>query len=112
MGILKRIFLARDEWWLLVPDQSVLASGGQIEGKVLRLAARHEGGKWAMAYLGDMTSFSINMNKLSAARVKACWIDPRTGDSTPIGVFGNTGVKPFATPAGWVDALLVLEAER
>jgi hypothetical protein len=28
MGSLKRIFLARNEWWLLVPDQSVLASGG------------------------------------------------------------------------------------
>jgi len=110
MGILKRIFLARNEWWLLVPDQSVLASGGQTEGKVLHLAARHQDGKWVMVYLGDMTSFSVNMNKLSAARVRACWIDPRTGDSAPIGVFGNTGVKPFATPAGWEDALLVLEA--
>ncbi len=110
MGILKRIFLARNEWWLLVPDQSVLASGAQTEGKVLSLAARHQNGKWVMVYLGDMTSFSVNMNKLSATRVRACWIDPRTGDSAPIGVFGNTGVKPFATPAGWEDALLVLEA--
>ena len=80
MGILKTIFLARNEWWLLVPDQSVLASGGQTEGEVLHLAARHQGGEWVMVYLGDMTSFSVNMNKLSAAQVKACWIDPRTGD--------------------------------
>lgn len=109
MGILKRIFLARHEWWLLVPDQSVLASGGQTEGKVLHLAARHEGGKWVMVYLGDATSFSVNVNKLSADRVRACWIDPRTGDLTPIGVFANTGVKAFTTPAGWEDALLVLE---
>ena len=30
--------------------------------------------------------------------------------SAPIEVFGNTGVKAFTTPAGWEDALLVLEA--
>ena len=112
MGVLKRAFLARSEWWLLVPDQSVLASGGQTEGKVLHLAARHQDGKWVMVYLGERTSFSVNMNRLSAAQVKASWIDPRTGDSAPIGVFGNTGVKPFATPAGWEDALLVLEAAK
>jgi len=110
MGILKRIFLARDEWWRLVPDQSVLAFGGQTEGNVLHLAARHQDGKWVIVYLGDTTSFSVNMNKLSAVRVRACWIDPRTGDSAPIEVFGNTGVKAFTTPAGWEDALLVLEA--
>ena len=112
MGILKRIFLARSEWWLLVPDQSVLASGGKTQGKVLHLAARHQDGKWVMVYLGDNTSFSVNMNRLSPARAKACWIDPRTGDSAPIGVFGNSGVRPFSTPAGWEDALLVLEAEN
>ena len=27
MGILKKIFMARKEWWLLVPDQSVFAIG-------------------------------------------------------------------------------------
>ena len=63
-----------------------------------------------MVYLGDKASFSVNMNKLSAARVQACWIDPRTGDVVPVGVFSNTGIKTFTTPAGWEDALLVLEA--
>ena len=65
-----------------------------------------------MVYLADATSFSVQMNKLSATRVSASWIDPRSGDATPIGVFGNTGVKQFTTPAGWEDALLVLEAAK
>ena len=112
MGILKRIFAARSEWWFLVPDQAVLATGGQNEGEVLHLAARHQGGEWLMVYLGDTASFSVNMNKLSAARVRACWIDPRTGEESPIGVLGNTGVKTFTTPTGWEDALLVLEAAK
>jgi hypothetical protein len=110
MDILKRIFLARNEWWLLVPDQAILASGGQTEGKLLHLAARHRNGKWVMVYLSGGTSFSVRMSKLSATRVTACWIDPRTGDSTPTGMFSNTGVKQFTTPAGWEDGLLVMEA--
>lgn len=65
-----------------------------------------------MVYLGDRTSFSVNMGELSTARVKACWIDPRTGDVAPIGVLDNTGVKQFATPAGWEDTVLVLEGSR
>lgn len=30
MGVLKNFFLARPEWWLLVPDQSLFATGGRI----------------------------------------------------------------------------------
>jgi hypothetical protein len=29
MGVLKKIFLARKGWWLLVPDQSLFAAGGR-----------------------------------------------------------------------------------
>jgi len=112
MGILKRIFLDREEWWNLVPDQSIFASGGNTGGRVLNLAARHKDGKWVMVYLGSKSAFSINMNKIATARVSAFWIDPKTGDSVPIGTFSNVGVQSFSTPAKWEDALLMLEASR
>src|SRR3972149_11715667 len=57
LGLLKKIFLSRKEWWYLVPDQSIFASGGNVEGQVLNLAARHKDGKWGMAYLGRKSSF-------------------------------------------------------
>jgi hypothetical protein len=107
LGILKRIFLARDEWWELVPDQALLAEGGRIEGRVLNLAARHGDGHWAMVYLADPASVSVRLDKL-ASPVDALWIDPRTGESQAAGPFPNTGVAPFTTPHGWEDALLVL----
>lgn len=111
MGILKKIFLARNEWWYLVPDQSIFASGGQTTGQVLNLAARHKDGKWIMVYLAGKASFSINMDKITAAgKVKAFWVDPRTGNSIPAGSFSNTGIESFSTPDGWEDALLILEA--
>jgi hypothetical protein len=110
LGILKKIFLARKEWWLLVPDQSVLASGGRTTGDVLHLAARHQEGKWVMVYLADRASFSVDMSQVKAARAGAFWVDPRSGDSVPIGSVSTTGVKSFSTPDGWEDALLILEA--
>ncbi|HUS72033.1 MAG TPA: glycoside hydrolase family 140 protein, partial [Sedimentisphaerales bacterium] len=110
MGILKKIFLARKEWWYLVPDQSIFASGGKTSGRVLNLAARHKDGKWIMVYLGSKTFFSVNMNKITAGKkVNAFWIDPKTGNSVSIGRFPNAGVQSFSTPDGWEDAILILE---
>jgi hypothetical protein len=110
MGLLKQAFLGREEWWHLVPDQSIFAEGGNTEGNVLNLAARHKDGKWITAYLAAPASFSLHLDKLTgAARATASWIDPRTGQSTVIGDFSTSGVQSFTTPAGWEDALLVLE---
>ena len=89
MGVLKKIFLARPQWWLLVPDQSVFASGGQTEGDVLHLAARHQDGKWAMLYLADKATFSVDMSKISR-RWSRCFGSTRSpallrrSDNSPI----------------------------
>ena len=113
LGILKKIFLDRKEWWYLVPDQTIFASGGNTEGKVLNLAARHKDGQWIMAYLGSKSSVSLNMDKITAGkRANAFWIDPKTGKQTAIGGFPNTGVQSFSTPDEWEDAVLILEATR
>ena len=110
MGVLRKIFLDRKEWWYLVPDQSIFASGGQTGGDVLNLAARHKDGEWIMVYLGSKSAFSINMNKITAgSKVNAFWIDPKNGDSVPIGSFSNTAVRSFSTPDEWEDAILILE---
>ena len=79
---------------------------------MLNLAARHKEGLWLMAYLGSKSSFAIVMNKVATrSNLKAVWIDPRTGDSVSGGSFPNRGDQSFSTPAGWEDALLILEPE-
>jgi hypothetical protein len=110
LGILKKVFLGLSEWWYLVPDQSIFATGGQTEGQILNLAARHKDGKWVMVYLGSRAFFSINMDRLAMAQVDARWIDPKTGHSTAAGSFSNTGTQSFFTPEGWEDAILILES--
>jgi hypothetical protein len=109
LGILKKIFLGLNEWWYLVPDQSIFAKGGQTQGQILNLAARHKDGKWVMVYLSSKASFSINMDKLASAKVGASWIDPKTGISTAVGTFSNTDTQSFSTPDGWEDAILILD---
>jgi hypothetical protein len=100
----------REEWWNLVPDQSLFAAGGETKGQILNLGARHKDGKWIMVYLGRKSSFSIKMNLITAGkRVKAFWIDPVTGVSKAIGNFKNKGVRSFSTPETWEDALLIVE---
>ncbi len=111
MGVLKKIFLDIEEWWYLVPDQSIFSRGGRTEGTVLNLAARHKDGKWAIVYLADKNSFSINIDKITAAdKVDASWIDPKTGESLSIGIFSNTAVRSFSSPEDWEDAILMLKA--
>ena len=109
MGILRRLFEARTEWWLLAPDQSVFAAGGRTEGDILHLAARHQGGKWVMLYLADKAEFTVDLSKLSGTRVRGFWCNPQSGEETAIEPLTNKGVKAFSTPEGWEDALLVLE---
>jgi hypothetical protein len=109
MGLLRKALEGRAEWWLLVPDQSILAAGGRTEGELLRLAARHDRGKWVMAYLADKTSFSVDLSKLSGAKVKGFWFNPESGQQTPTEPLTNRGTRAFSTPDGWEDALLILE---
>ncbi len=110
LSLLKKTFLSLDEWWFLVPDQSILASGGQTKGMILNLAARHKDGKWAMVYLGEESSFSVNLDKITAKKVNVFWINPKTGERLEVGRFRNKEVKSFSTPDGWEDALLILKA--
>jgi hypothetical protein len=66
-----------------------------------------------MVYLAAKAAFSINMDKFTAGRqAQASWIDPRTGDSVPAGIFPSSGVQAFSTPEGWEDALLILESPK
>lgn len=64
LRILKKVILDRTAWWNLVPDQSILVSGGNTNGTVLNLAARHQDGKWVMAYLASKASISVNLDKI------------------------------------------------
>jgi hypothetical protein len=111
LSILKKVFLDRSEWWRLVPDQTVFAGGDRLSGELLNLAARHKDGRWVMAYLASPGSVVLRLDKIKGAEggIAAQWIDPRNGNSIPLGKLPARGREGFSTPAGFEDALLVLE---
>ena len=112
MGILKQVFLRREEWWHLVPDNTIFVDGGKRQGMILNLAARHREGRWMLIYLGEPASITVDLRRIAEAnRVSAFWIDPRTGESIPIGTFSTDRVQGFTTPEGLEDAVLLIERE-
>lgn len=109
LGICREVLTSLPAWWELVPDQSLFAAG-EGDGLALNAAGRSATGDWALLYLSSSTTVVIRPDRMDAGGpVVACWIDPTTGARTEIGTVSGTGVATFSTPAGWADALLLLQ---
>ena len=113
MKILKDIFTAR-KWWDLVPDQRIFVSQTE-EGTTLNTVARSTNGDWIMAYLHSPTTVVVDTRwvtegyQTSGHQTDACWIDPSTGETRPIGRLHSNKTPFFTTPTDWIDAVLWIE---
>ena len=99
-----------------IPDDSIIASNRVPTsipgaGRYRFVATRDEAGTYAMVYAPIGRKFSVNMNKIKGAKVKAWWFDPRTGKADAIGTFENSGVREFTPPdyGEMLDWVLVLD---
>lgn len=93
-----------------VPDQSFLAQDpGQGMDHVR--ATRSSRGDYAFVYLPTGKPVTVRMDKISGARIKAYWYNPRTGQADLIGAFPRLGIRTFTPPSnGWgQDWVLVLD---
>jgi hypothetical protein len=63
-----------------------------------------------MVYLGSKAYFSVNMDRIAAAKVDARRVGPKSGNSTEAGSFINKRTQSFSIPEGWEDAILILES--
>lgn len=102
----------------MAPDQSLIA-GGQGDCATYSCAIR--GKSFAYIYIPTGNKTIVKMGILSGKKVKASWFDPRTGQTTVIGEFENSGEKSFEVPGmskelSWLrsgrgcDWVLVLES--
>ncbi|MCX6362396.1 MAG: glycoside hydrolase family 140 protein [Armatimonadetes bacterium] len=66
---------------------------------------------YAMVYAPVGRPFTVRLEALKAARIKAWWFNPRTGKATPAGTFAARGEKRFQTPTPGelLDWVLVLD---
>lgn len=119
MAVFKQIATSR-RWWEMIPDQSVFASGVSSE-RTLNAARRSLDSQCIMVYLASQCHVLLHLDKILTRRVRATWVDPRSGEAREVGIYatGNaTGsVFPkaetawFSVPGHWEDAVLLLDGE-
>ena len=99
-----------------VPDDSVI-----VESKIPTAmpgagsrhfaATRDEAGSYALVYAPVGRAFKVRMDKITGAKVKAWWFNPRDGSAAALGEFPNTGERDFTppNPGEALDWVLVLD---
>lgn len=99
-----------------IPDNGVLVASDiptamPGTGRYHFCATRDSNGSYAMVYAPVGRHFKVRMDKISGAKVKAWWFNPRNGKATAIGTFENKGAREFTPPdAGeMLDWVLVLD---
>ncbi len=95
-------------WWDLVPNQA-LFTAGEGSGATLNAAASSSKKTWAIVYLSSPATVKLQLRELKAGRFKVIWIDPSTGQRSLGEPCSVPAEKRFTTPAGWPDAVLLLE---
>jgi hypothetical protein len=105
-------------WWELVPDQSVFATGVGSE-RTLNTAMRSVRGERVLIYLAAQCTVFAHLDKIAAKNCRATWINPASGVTKDGGSFvtGNLNgrifpdgkTQYFSTPGHWEDAVLLLE---
>jgi len=119
VGQLKEI-MSSLPWWEMAPDQGVFATGVSSE-RTLNTAMRSLSGDRVLIYLSSQCTVFVHLDKVAAAKAKATWIHPGTGERRAARVYrtGNLNGKTFpdgqtqffTTPGHWEDAVLLLEGE-
>ncbi len=110
LKVFREIVTALPGWEDLVPDQSLLISDAG-RGPGLDAAARSAEGRWAVGCLGAPGTAAPRADALGPGRGgQAVWIRPATGERLPAGEIAPGEAPSRATPAGWDDALFLLEA--
>lgn len=94
-----------------IPDQSLIAGN---QGKKYEYLAATRGDDFAFVYTYSGRNMEIALGKIKGKEVLASWFDPRTGDTTEIGLFQNKGRRSFDPPGkreNGNDWVLVLESK-
>jgi hypothetical protein len=110
MHYLKDLMLSRS-FFDRVPDQSLVAGKN---GERYEYIVATRGNNYAFLYTYTGRAFDVVGGKIAGAKVKATWMNPRTGEKTVIGDFDNTGILHFQPPGqqeNGNDWVLILDSQ-
>jgi len=106
-----RTLLKARPWWKLMPDMNnvVAAEGrGTFATNDYVVTALANDGSFALSYLPTKRALTIDLSKLSGAKVNASWFSPRTEEATSAGSITEKKRHEFEPPADG-DWVLVLD---
>ncbi|MHB8971975.1 MAG: glycoside hydrolase family 140 protein [Pirellulaceae bacterium] len=99
-----------------IPDPSAIvtdrvATSVPGAGRYRFEATRDADGAYAMVYAPVGRAFTVRMDVIRGAQVRAWWFNPRDGTATVIGTFANQGDREFVppVPGEMLDWVLVLD---
>lgn len=115
-----RAILESRPWSRMTPDLSILLDGAG-HARTGRAALRTRDRRHWLIYLPECVMTAVCIDRVAAARVRATWIDPRTGEETEAGVHetqNEQGIvyplfedpRAFTPPRFFEDAILALDA--
>ena len=102
-------FLQSHQWASWIPDQRII-QGETGEGESLKMAVRLSSGNMSLVYFSNHSKAQIKniLNRESAAY----WFNPADGTREEEENFKSDEVREMSPPAGWEDAILVLELQH
>ncbi|MBN2813886.1 MAG: glycoside hydrolase family 140 protein, partial [Bacteroidales bacterium] len=105
----RKLFEARD-FSKLIPDQSAIYGNNPNDSTHVRAAVASDGA-FMIVYLSVGQKAKLALHKISGAKVKATWYNPREGESIDVGEFENQGYVDFVPPSTGTnnDWVLVLD---
>lgn len=105
-----RDFFGGIEWWTLEPAPEMVKNQAEEETRKM-VASRSRSGKMVVAYLPDNERIELELKGLPAP-TGGMWFDPVSGHSLALDKPAMSGtVVSLNRPAGWEDAVLVLQAK-
>lgn len=101
-----RPFLSR------IPDRALIISNPGTGTDHVE-ATRGDDGSYAFVYAASGKPFTVNLDRLSGAKLRAWWYDPRTGHADDAGTVDRKGAREFTPPSHGPgnDWVLVLDDE-
>jgi hypothetical protein len=96
MGYARRLLESRP-FLSRIPDPSVLASDHGRGGDHIE-ATRDADGSYAFVYSPTGKPFTVDLEKLSGATLRARWFNPRTGEAIEAGTVPRKGTRAFTPP--------------
>lgn len=79
-----------------VPDQSIIAENNLVSSERIQAT---RGKDYIFIYTSEGKPFTVNLGKISGARLNSYWYDPRTGKSKDVISIVNKGTKKFTPPS-------------